>query len=307
MRRLWQAAILAGAVAAAPVASAAQDRMTRMGCQDGFLQFMQMLSAQPDLAHRQSRSVRVTPAGWCQARRSDPGFEEMEASQVIWRMQDPQRWLRDGIAPLALDVEITGLRTSHMRQGAARGHPDLNISARLRQLPDAGQVIVEQFVMDNGAGDALRMSGVIERVFLSSPAMMQVSMGSAAFKAGLFSLTLEGDYENPFAFGIDVQLVGDEAAQQAAAFEIINALPHGVFDAASRAELMAFAEDLPRPRGTLEVIAQAERPIGMLQLGAIAALTLPDAGRGSGMDRYNTLLDGVRVDVDWTPAEARAD
>ena len=81
-------------------------------------------------------------------------------------------------------MRVRGLNPDEMQDGGKTDRPMVSVDMTLRQEPAAGQVIVERAVMQNDADDIFAFSGVFERVFLSSPSMMQVSMGSASFKAG---------------------------------------------------------------------------------------------------------------------------
>jgi len=169
---------------------------------------------------------------------------------------------------------------------------------------------LERAVMQNGAGDVLSVSGVFERVFLSSPSMMQVSMGSATFKAGLMSLTLEGTHENPFGFNGSFEMDGDPQAQFDAVFEAISSLPEGVIDDASRAELTAFATDLPKPIGTLEVSVASERGLGLMQVGVAAAFSteaIINGEDGAIAQQMEILFDGLTLSADWSPDAQNAD
>jgi hypothetical protein len=190
-----------------------------------------------------------------------------------------------------------------MQGGVSTDRPMVNVDVTLRQEPAAGQLIVERAVIRNDAGDSLAVSGVFERMFLSSPAMMQVSMGSATFNAGLMSMMLEGSHENPFGFYIDVEMRSVPQAQRAAAFDLISKLPEGLISDASRAEITGFAGDLPRPVGTLELSFVSERRLGLMQIGssflAIAWTTIEDDDMSKELD---ILFDGLWINADRSPA-----
>jgi len=168
-------------------------------------------------------------------------------------------------ATVGLQIQwIAGL----VPEGGAENIPPLAVEVTLRQDPDAGLLILERAEMSNEFGDTLSVSGVFERVYLMSLSMMQVSLGSAAFKAGLLSMTLEGTHENPFGFYGKVDVTGTPQTQSQAAFDAISRLPEGVMDDASRAEMTAFAADLPKPVGTLDVTVASERGLGLIQVGS---------------------------------------
>jgi len=164
------------------------ERMQRSACQESFTRLADLVpdqSAEQDAtADEIARSIGVTPDGWCQfeARSTDI---DLDFDVFEWRMEDTERWTRDGIPPLALDVRVSGLDPDAFEGDQDTDRPLVDMTATLRQEPDAGLVILERVAMENSAGDALAISGVFERVFLSSPSMMQVSLGSATFKAGL--------------------------------------------------------------------------------------------------------------------------
>ena len=303
--------IPAALIALTAMPAAAFERMLRSDCQDSVQRAFDLIpSTNPSeqmIVNTLKQSIRVTPQGWCQLNGSD-AQDRAEFDVIEWRMEDPKRWVRDGIPPLALEVRITGLEPDEMQGNMNTQRPDVNVEVLLRQLPDAGMIVVERAVMENDAGDSLSVSGVFERVFLSSPSMMQVSMGSAAFKAGLMSMTLEGTHENPFGFGIDVDMRGVPQAQRDAAFEIVSQVPDGVINDASRAELTAYAGDLPKPVGTLEVSVASARGLGLMQVGMAAYTSFSSVvdGEGDG-NQLDILLDGITVEADWTPSAQVAD
>lgn len=304
-----KSAVLAACLLAIAQPAAAFDRMLYSDCQAAFEQLDSLFNADASdtaLTRRAQilQSTRVTPDGWCQMRGGDQGLENAEFDELEWRAEGITRWTRDNIPPLAVELRITGLDPDEMQGGIQTSRPPLTAYVLLRQLPDAGQVIVERAVMDNDAGDSLAVSGVFERVFLSSPSMAQVSLGSATFKAGLFSMALGGEHENPFGFDIDAELRGSPQAQRDAAFDLVSQLPDGVVDAASRAELTAFAGDLPKPVGTLEVSVMSERGFGIMQAVGAGMQSVLD---GPNAAELEILLDGLSVDVDWTPAAQVAD
>ena len=295
-------------VALTAVPASAFERMMRSDCQVAFEDLADIMQPDdPDTA-AMSSGIRVTPQGWCEMRGGTTGLENAEFDTLEWRAEGITRWTRDGIPPLALEVRMTGLDPDEMQGGVNTGRPNVDVEVLLRQLPDAGMIVIERAMMVNDAGDSVTVTGVFERVFLSSPSMMQVSLGSAAFKAGLVSMTLDGTYENPFGFGVDVEMQGVPQAQRDAAFEIVSKLPNGVVDDASRAELTAFSGDLPKPVGTLEVSVASARGLGLMQVGmwAYNSFEAVDVGEADG-NELEILLDGITVEADWAPDAQVAD
>lgn len=303
MKRL----VLAATTALVAFPLVAQERMTRTDCQDGAAQLVEMFDPNNADWPARSRLIRVTPDGYCQIKGRDLGNDDTPFDSLEWRMEDGNRWLDQGIPPLALDIRIVGLDPDKIEGQPDLRRPDYDVNATLRQEPDAGLLILERLHMANDAGDALTVSGVFERVFLSSPSMMQVSMGAAAFKAGLISMTLEGTHEDPFGFAFDVDVRGRPEALRSGAFGLISQLPDGVMDDESRAELTAFAGDLPKPVGTLDVVVGSERGLGLMQIMMFGwtSVGLSDADESGG--RLDLLLDGISIDVDWSPAAQVAD
>ncbi|AKS45513.1 hypothetical protein SAMN05444287_0609 [Octadecabacter temperatus] len=295
-------------IALTAMPATAFERMMRSDCQVAFEKLADIM--QPDDVNTavMSRSIRVSPQGWCEMRGGTAGLEDAQFDTLEWRAEGITRWTRDGIPPLALEVRISGMDPDEMQGGIDTKRPNIDFEMLLRQLPDAGMIVIEHATMNNGAGDSLTVSGVFERVFLSSPSMMQVSMGSAAFKAGLVSMTLEGTHENPFGFGIDVEMQGVPQAQRDAAFDLVSRLPDGVLDGASRAELTAYAGDLPKPVGELEVSVGSERGLGLMQVGMWAynsfEAVISDEVDGNELD---ILLDGITITADWSPDAQLAD
>lgn len=293
--------------------ASAFERMLRSDCQESFTRIA-ALNPDPDADQDTAvadivRAFRVTPDGWCQFEVRS-GMDDLDFDVIEWRMDGTKRWTRDGIPPLALQVRIEGLDPDQMQASDPTNRPAVDVDVTLRQVPDAGLVVVESAKMQNSAGDELLVSGVFERVFLSSPSMMQVSMGSATFKAGLMSLTLEGTHENPFGFNGSFEMNGTPQAQVDAAFEAISSLPDGVIDDASRAELTAFAGDLPKPVGTLEVSLASERGLGLMQVIMSVANGAMDAFENGGENlasQMEILFDGLTLSADWTPDAQNAD
>jgi len=213
------------------------DRMLLGDCQSSFEQLAELISPDDEKTPRMTGSISATFDGWCKITGGASGFEDANFETLSWRTDDTDRWTGQGIPPLALELNVTGLNPDQMQASSATHRPPVSVEVTLRQHADAGQLILESARMYNDLGDSMVVSGVFERVFLSSPSMMQVSVGAATFKAGLFLMTLDGTHENPFGFGIDADLIGDDEAQQGAAFEVLSGLPEGVMDDESRAEL----------------------------------------------------------------------
>ena len=254
-------------------------------------------------------AIRVTPQGWCEIPARAQGLDFMEMDSLQWRAEGVTRWTRDGIPPLALEVRMTGLDPDEMQGGdTTTRRPPVTVEALLRQDPGAGLIVIEHAAMFNDAGDIMTVSGVFERVFLSSPSMMQISMGSATFKAGLMTMTLDGTHENPFAFSIDVDVRGNPTAQQEAMFESITSLPDGLIDDASRAELTAYAGDLPKPIGTLEVSVASENGLGLAQVGmALYSGFVSIMDEGAISEEMEILFSGLTMTADWSPKAQVAD
>jgi hypothetical protein len=234
----------------------------------------------------------------------------MPFDTIDWRLEGTGAWVRDGVPPTAVEIRIAGLEPSEIQNGQSNDAPPLDIDAKLRQDPRAGLLIIERAVMANDAGDSLSVSGVFERVYLTSPSMIQVSMGSAAFKAGLMSMTLEGTHENPFGFyaDVDIEVNGTPQSQSEAAFEALTQLPDGLVDDASRAEMMAFSADLPKPVGTLEVAAASERGLGLMQVGAALYSSFASVMEDGAMNNeMEIMFDGLAITANWSPSAQTAD
>ncbi len=304
MKALMSAAILA--LSALP--ATAFERMMRSDCRASVERISELMDDAPEKTSALVDATRVSPQGWCEMSGRAKGLEDTEFDTFEWRAEGITRWTRDGIPPMALEIRLTGLDPDEMQNSAGTGRPPVDVSLLLRQIPDAGQVIVERAFMENDAGDVLSVSGVFERLFLSSPSMMQVSAGSATLKAGLMSLTLEGTHENPFGFNASFDVRGVPQTQRDMAFDMITRLPDGLISDESRAELTAFSGDLPKPIGTLEVIVNSERGLGIMQIGAAVAMSglsiLTDEETSNQLD---IMLDGLTVDADWTPTAQVAD
>lgn len=304
MRRVLPLALIA--LTATP--AIAQERMTRTACQEAYARITDMTHPDDPKVEQQMQFLRVTPDGWCQFKTRDPGFEDWPFEEIDWRMDGSAQWRNDGIPPLAMQVRIRGLDPDEMEDSASTRRPLVDAEITLRQIPDAGLLVLENMSLSNSAGDILIVSGVFERVFLSSNSMMQVSMGSATFKAGLLSLTLEGTHENPFGFYIDVDMQSNPQLQRDAAFDLISNMPDGVINDASRAELTAYAGDLPKPVGTLDVTVNSERGLGMMQIGMAAYNSFSQLMDDDAIsNEMEILFDGLSISADWSPSTQVAD
>ena len=283
------------------------DRMLLNDCLTSFENLAELIDPGNTDTPSQLRSIRATFDGWCEINGDSPGFEDATFDRLTWRTDDTALWTQQGIPPMGLELRITGLDPDTMQNSAASNRPPVSIEGTIRQDPAAGQLIIEHASMENDAGDSMTASAVFERVFLSSPSMMQVSAGSAAFKAGLVSMTLDGTYENPFGFNVSVEVDGDENVLQAEAFQGISRLPTGMVNDAARAELMAFAGDLPGPVGTLEVGLASERGLGLMQVGMSMYNSFASVLNDDAEVELDVLFDGVTISADWSPRDTQAD
>lgn len=298
--------VIAAFFAGLPVPAIAWDDMSLSECRMSLSQLFEYLPADDIDWNVIDAALSVSADRWCSIAGDAVTPEPGEFGVVEWRMEDAARWTEDGIAPIALGFRMTDVLPDDRADLTFAPEDRLTIEIDLRQDQDAGVVTIERAAMANGRGDVVSVSGVFGRVFLTSPAMMQMSAGSAVFQAGFLSMTLTGEMENPFGFPVEGELRGSDEAQRQAAFDLLSRLPMGVLDASSRAELTAFAGDLPEPVGTLEASIFAERGLGLMQVGAAAAmqLTQDEAERRQQMA---VLLDGVTIRADWTPTAQVAD
>lgn len=294
------------ALLAAPAAAAfAWDRMNLADCQASVQRVAGMVSSRDPSVPRAFataiENLTVSGQGVCQIDvRNIPGMEAVDG--LAWRAERIDDWIEDGIPPRALDLRVFGFDPGRTQARGPSGRPPLAIEATLRQEPDASLLILERFEVFNGVGDKLVISGVMERVILSSTSMMQVSLGAATFKAGLVSMTLDGDVENPFSFNFDVNVQGGPQAGRQSVMGIISLLPDSLIDDSSRAELTDFAEDLPKPAGRLEVSVASDRGLGMLQVGMGVISSMDSDGESGMADAFDGLFDGLSAQATWTPS-----
>ena len=297
--------ILTIAVFLATTQVSAFGRMTMSDCTQSWEVFNLLMNEGDRDDPRLGASVRVTAQGWCAVRGSDPAFARSRFDEMEWRAEEISRFVEDGLPPLALEFRVTGLDPDEMAAGGiSTNRPPLTFAATLRQIPAAGQVIVERAELSSDAGDVIAGTMVFERLFLSSKSMMQVSIGSVAYKAGLFEMSLSGEYENPFGFNGKLAMRGSPEAQRRAAFDLISQLPDGFVDDASRAELTGFAGELPRPQGSLDLALDSETGFGLVKVGTFAALGWVDTVENGGLD---VLLDGMTLGADWSPTTGQTD
>lgn len=286
--------------------AAAFERMSRADCVAGFARLNDMFEPdRPDTPARRMGAAQVVSAdGWCRMRGRVPGAEGVQFDRLDWRAEGIGPWIADGTPPLALTFRISGLEPDEMQGGDTRTmRPPLDVTATLRQIPETGQLIIERAEMSNGRGDVLAASAVFERVYLSSLAMAQVSLGSVTLKAGLLDMQFSGEVENPFAFEGELWIEGSDQARREAGFALLSELPDGVMNDASRAELTEFAAALPRPVGALELSLNSERGLGLMQaiMGNMQSFAEGD------LVNWEVMLDGVTLGADWSPSTGQSD
>lgn len=294
---------LAGVVWPVPPAEAFE-RMDAAQCQQSFTELALLFNAGDRSDPVLDQRVTVTGEGWCYIAPDPPSLPDANVSSIEWRAEGLARFIDDGIPPLALELRVRGLKPDALQGDISTDRPDLTFSAVLRQDPQAGQVIVERAELSNGAGDVLAFSGVFGRVFLTSPSMMQVSIGAAALNAGLVQMTLSGAHENPFGLPVDVEFRGNPQAQSRAAFEVLSLLPDGLLATGARETLSEFAGALPKPVGALEVGLYSERGLGFVQVGVALSMS---ANRAMDKRELDILFDGLSLNATWTPATGPAE
>jgi hypothetical protein len=288
---------LVGLVLAFP--AQAYERMQRSDCRDALSAGAAAIGLdQADIYAADNARHVVTADGWCRLFGDDPMFSGAPFATLDWRAEGISRLTVEGRPPEALEIRIEDWRTEPgdpLTRGANRRPAPVDATLSLRHVQDSRQLILESLRIGSDAGDELFLTAVFERVDFSSAAMAQVSLGSVALGRLNARATLNGWVENRVLPSLEIE--GDPQAVRRMVRDGIDLLPGHLFDTASQANLDAFLDALPAPRGTLELGLRSDS--GMMFSG-VGALFL--FGRAlDTADPATALLDGVHVDVIWTP------
>ena len=235
----------------------------------------------------------VTADGLCRLRSSQPGLDAADFETFDWRLEGRELLIDEAIAPVAAEIRFNGLMIDD--------DPDriVDVAAAMRQVPESRLVLLEQLKVTAEEGDSLLVTGVVERVDLSTRAMTQVSSGSAA----LTELTVQARLGDWFAANvapeIAISMPATEAARAEMANSFANLMPDDVWEPGAREALVAFLSDLPNARGALEFSFRSEAGFGLTKVGRF--LFLGEISLFGGSTELNILFDGARLGLGWRP------
>jgi hypothetical protein len=224
-------------------------------------------------------------------------------------------WIAYGSTlPEGLEVGVEGLRlvvqTGNPQMDwliAAQSKPNA-IDAEVSLSWDAGAKVLklEGLTVDFPGENAVQASALVRGVDLSSTGGMQMSVTSFALAETDLRITMHGLFEWYVLMTIGPSVLPYEGDIDAAAEDLrvqmreaVAGLPEGSVSQASKAALWALIDELPNPSGDLTVAVRSEAGIGPARLGGYAMTGVPQS-----VDEAAPLLQGVTVDVGWTPADA---
>lgn len=276
------------------LAAPAAAQTSRSDCAEEWRAVIDALDA-GRLAGSEMRNARpsVTQDGFCRLRSTQPGLENAEFDTFDWRIEGRALLIEEGVPPMAAEIRFNGLR---LDEDPGR---ILDVAVAMRQVPESRLVLLEQFKVTAAEGDSLLVTGVVERVDLSSRAMTQVSGGSAA----LTDLTVQARLGDWFAANvapdIAISMPDDPAARGRMANGFADLMPDDVWEPGAREALVSLLSDLPGARGALEFSYRSEAGLGLGKAGSF--LFFGEIPRlGGGMD-LELLFDDARLGLDWSP------
>ncbi|KPP93734.1 MAG: BMC domain [Rhodobacteraceae bacterium HLUCCA08] len=275
-------ALLAGPVAA--------ERMTLGNCIAGLEALAERSNAALDATVRRLRQG-VTGDGWCEMRGTQPGIEELGFDRLLWRAEGIDGFIAEGTPPMALSVRVLGLRPDDAPVGAV-----FDASLVLRQVPEARQLLVEELRVTSSLGDEVHITAVFDRVDVSTWSMAQVSLGSLLLTRVILRAELEPILARALWSELSVEFKGDPGAARAAVERGLDALPDTLLAPGADAQILAFVDDMPSPRGELEIGLSADPGLGVLQFVLYGQSLYAALGQAP-----VPALQGVTIDVIWAP------
>lgn len=266
------------------------ETMTLARCQDAWRAASDRIGidqAAPSRGFRQG----VTVDGWCELRAGQPGLEDAGFSRLLWRAEGIDRFIADGTPPTSLRVRVHGIRPDDAPAGA-----EFDASLVLRQVPATRQLLVEEMRVTSSLGDEVHITAVFDRVDFSSWSMAQVSLGSLLLSRVIVRAQLEPILARAMWSELSVDVRGDPAAARAAAERALDSLPETLLAPGADAQILDFIDDMPNPRGELEIGLSADPGLGVVQF-VLYGLSLDTALGQTPVPA----LHGVTIDVIWAP------
>ncbi len=253
------------------------------------------------------RGVALTTQDGCRVTAPslpDAGNMSVKAREMVWSGEGMARFSDDGLPPIALDLELTGMRfiprlgdrrMSYLMeiQGFGEG---IDLTLRARWDADAQRLNLSTLRLDFPGEDSLSFSATVEGVDLSDRAAMQMSAGRFAITRTVTVIRSERLFQEVLLMPLGMALLdpeGDPEAQveklKADALEVIADLPEASLPPDSRAALERLIADMPEPSGVLSVVMTADPGLGAARGMRLAA----------DPDNLDAVLDGVVYDIDY--------
>lgn len=224
-------------------------------------------------------------------------------------------WIADGSTlPEGLEVVVEGLRMVVLTGDAqmdwlfaAQARPNgIDGSAALSWDKGAKVLRLEGLTLDFPGDNLVEASATVERVDLSSPGAVQMSLTGFALTEADLNVTTHGLFEWYALMALGPMLLPPEGDMEAGAEEVrrdlrgaVAELPDQMFAPESKAALVALIGELPNPSGDLTVRLRAEPGIGPSRVAGYAVTGVPTT-----MTEAAPLFQGVTLDVGWTHADA---
>ncbi|MDA9207597.1 hypothetical protein N9O61_01790 [Octadecabacter sp.] len=260
--------------------------------------------------------VDVDSSGWCIIQEGTfavDGGSRVRVDRLKWRASEIDRLISDGLPPRSLEIYgerlgvlpqtgdpvydyLLGLQTRETEVG-------FGVSARWDGVQNA--IVVDEGYVVFDETNRIDVTGRVDGLDLTDMASIQSSFGTMGLKSLELKTTFDGWFEDYLALAIGVAVLTEPnvapevqvAGLQQHAIGFISEAPEAVLPDVARDALSAFITDLPTPRGTLQVQLNADPVIGALRL---APLGFADAEQDR-LDLLETVLDGVRLLVTWSP------
>jgi len=263
--------------------------------------------------------IEATEAGDCLATQvmlETPGdfVPDWHADSMLLRGTALAWLVGEQAAPDRLEVEVSGL---HLVVETGNPQIDYTLAAQARANriqaraaltwdATAKALVLETLEVDFPAANRLELAARIEGVDLSSTGAAQTSLGSFALTEVDLLIQSHGLFEwyllNPMAVALlphDGDMQAAEAGLKAEAAGNIARLPGATFSQQSKSALLALVSELPNPSGILTLSLRSEAGLGPVRLSGYAVTGVPAT-----IEAAAPLLDGVSVDIGWTPEDA---
>ena len=286
---------------AAQECTAELERMSELVARSGMAQMVPLSTAETDgegrcrlegLEFRAGRSVVV------------------KADALIWSGEGRERFLRDNLPPLSLELDLTGLRVvpeigdpvmTYLLDVQSRARP-ADLSIRVGWDEAENVLEWEKIELRFAGGDYVRYQAIVEDVDLSSMNAIQMSAGSFGITRTVLEVRSQGLFEAYALMPLGMALLHGEADPAARVEELkrrarseISRLPETIFPPESKSSLANLADDMPAPAGTLRVEMTANPGLGTAR-GMQMALRGEDL---SDLAEIWPLLEGVRYDIGY--------